>query len=256
MRRGVILLTEGRSGSNWVGSLAGNASLGNSGEWLDSSQLGVSPRKVDFDTFSQAVLAKGSSDGNDFFVKVFPQHLFSLRRFYKQDFIRTCLEREQTQLLILTRRDRLRQAISFSRGLQSQQWTSRREAKAEPEYDFDQICRCYFLIGRSYDFWDSYAAAQDLPVQRFVYEDLVPDPSPFLRAVADAMGKPAPQKAESELKIQRDATTEEWVERFKADMRVRDILDNLTPSRPARRTLSNLTRFLRARQLKPLPYSY
>lgn len=256
MRRGVIVLTEGRSGSNWVGSLARNSGLGNSGEWLDPSQLGVSPRHVDADTYFDAALQKGSSDESDFFVKVFPRHLFSLQRFYDADFIRTSLERHSTKLLLLTRRDRLRQAISFSRGLQSNQWTSKREAKVQPVYDFDQICRCYFLIGRSYDFWESYINVQALPAERFVYEDLIEDSTPFLHAVADAMGKPRPLNAVSDLKIQRDEATEEWVKRFNADVQKSNFLEHITPSRPPRRSPANLMRFLKKKPMKPLPYSY
>lgn len=256
MRRGVIVLTEGRSGSTWLGTLCRSAGLGNSGEWLDKAHLGVSPRRVNFETYYDAIMRKGSSDGHDFYVKIFPRHLFSLKRFYTQDFLQEFLARNKTEIILLSRRDRLLQAISFSRGLQSQQWTSLGQPQRDVVYDFDRICRCYFMIGRSYDFWESWVSMLDLPATRFVYEDLVDDPSPFLNHVADAMGKPHPENAVTDLRIQRDDTTAEWAARFKKDLKERDFLLNLTPSRAPAPNLGNIGRFVARKPMKPLPYSY
>lgn len=254
--RGVILLTEARSGSTWLGSLARNAGMGNSGEWLDENQSGLDPRLLSFDQYLEAVLGLAGSGDVGFFLKIFPAHLFASHKFFPLDFIKACCARHDVKLIILTRRDRLRQAISFSRGLQSKQWVSDAKVMATASYDFDRISRIYFQIGRSYDFWESYVAMNDLPVERFVYEDLVEDPRPFLSAVAQAMGRPTPDVPPSELTIQRDARTEEWAARFRADVAGRDCLDNLTPSRLPARSFSNLVRFLRKKPMKPYPYVY
>lgn len=254
--RGVIVLTEARSGSNWVGSLARNAGLGNSGEWLDPKQSGLDPSKMNFEEYLRGILEIGSRESSGFFVKVFPGHLFATHRYFKKDFIREVCQRHDTKLLILTRRDRLRQAISFTRGLQTRQWTSRSNTQQEPSYDFDRISRLYFQIGRSYDFWESYVEMYGYPADRFVYEDLVKGPSPFIASVAEAMGARTPDVPKSELRVQRDQTTEEWVTHFREELTNRDCLDNLTPSRLPARNFSNLRRFLTKSQMKPYPYHY
>lgn len=228
--------------------------MGNSGEWLDEVLSGVSPTGMDFDAYLEAILKVGSSENGGFFVKIFPRHLFATHRHFKKDFIREVCQRHDTNLLILTRRDRLRQAISYSKGLQSQQWTSKADTKRVASYDFDQISRLYFHIGRSYDFWESYVEMYGYPADRFVYEDLVEDPSPFLASVADAMAAPMPDLPKSELRVQRDQTTEEWMERFKEDLLSRDCLDNLTPSRSPSRSFSNFRRFMDKTHMKPYPY--
>lgn len=254
--RGVILLTEARSGSNWVGSLARNAGLGNSGEWLDPKQSGLDPSQMSFEEYLRGIIEISSSKSSAFFVKIFPGHLFATHRNYKRDFIQEVCKRHDTKLLLLTRRDRLRQAISFTRGLQTQQWTSKSDIQREPSYDFDRISRLYFQIGRSYDFWESYVEMYGYPADRFVYEDLVENPTPFLASVAEAMGAPMPDVPKSELRVQRDQTTEEWLERFREELANRDCLDNLTPARLPARNLSNLRRFLTKSQMKPYPYYY
>ncbi|PPB80719.1 LPS sulfotransferase NodH [Albidovulum inexpectatum] len=149
-RKGVLLLTERRSGSNWLGSLARNAKLGNSEEWLDKRQLGLEPEAVDATTCFETALERSSQGCAGFFVKIFPSHLYEMQDAFGMDFIAWCRERHDVALITLTRNDRLRQAISFSRALQSDQWTARHDAKRKPEYDFHQIARCLFLIGRSY----------------------------------------------------------------------------------------------------------
>lgn len=178
--RGVLVLTEGRSGSNWLGSLTRNAGMGNSGEWLARKQSGIDLSEIEFEDYVQKVLELGSSKNGCFYVKIFPKHLLATYRHFKRDFIREVCQRHDTKILILTRRDRLRQAISLSRGHQTSQWTSKEKSKRDAAYDFDQISRYYFMIGQSYEFWNSYIEVLGYPSERFVYEDLIEIRTRFL----------------------------------------------------------------------------
>jgi len=248
-RRGVIVLSEGRSGTNWLGSLARNAGLGNSSEWLDRPLLGRSPAPDRGREFFEAALDAATA-GAGFYVKIFPRQLVSCINRFGEDFVRYCTAHYPTSLILVERRDRLRQAISFSRGLQSQQWTSRRASQGKAAYNFDQICECYFLIGRSYEFWRGYLALLGFEAMLFIYEDLLDDPTPFVSHVASSMGAEAPAQLESELRVQRDEITEEWLERFRSDLARRDIVLNAGLDRRFRRSPSNLNRFLRGKEMK------
>ncbi|MCW8060089.1 Stf0 family sulfotransferase [Agrobacterium tumefaciens] len=209
-----------------------------------------------FSAFKDRVFKASSDSNGNFFIKIFPRHLFYLKRFYPVDFVRNCLSETRPSIVILERRDRLRQAVSFSRALQTSRWTSEHRAVREARYDFDQIARCYFVIGRSYDFWHSYTLLSGLTVTRLFYEDLLEDISPFARILQSAFDRPCPELTQSELSVQRDNVTEEWIERFSLEAQSSDFLRNATPSRPPQRTARNLFYFLSGRQMKPTPYSF
>lgn len=255
-RRGVLILTEGRSGSNWLGSLTTSAGLGQSGEWLDRARLGRHPSFTDCETYFEAVLDKGTAETSGFCVKIFPRHLHKLQNYYASDFILYCRQKYEVQIIRLTRNDRMLQAISFSRGLQTDQWASPKVVKSEPKYDFEQICRCYFMINRSYDYWKSYIDIIGARSNHFIYEDLVGDPRPYVNFVADAFGEPHPAETTTDLKVQRDDLTEEWLARFREEAKEREFLHCTTPSRLPNRTLRNLKLFAQKKQMKPVPYAY
>lgn len=54
---------------------------------------------------------------------------------------------------------------------------------------------------------------------------------------------------ETDLRLQRDALTEEWVERFQDDARSKDLLAHL-PETVAPRNIDNLARFLFKKQMR------
>jgi LPS sulfotransferase NodH len=255
--KGVLILTEGRSGSNWLGSLAENAGLGHSDEWLDPAISGIDPYKTPRDPHFNHIIEKASAENGCFVVKIFPKHLHRINNAYKTDFVQYVKARHPINFVVLTRRDRLGQAISYARGLQTRKWRSNDKAKGKAFYDFDMICRAYFMIGRSYDFWQSYLDITGEQAKHFVYEDLMDDPSPFLNHMADCLGQARPAALPpTDLKIQRDDTTQHWREQFLEEIKTKPFLDHTTPSRPINRSLSNIIRMLRGRQVKPYPYGF
>lgn len=257
--KGVFILTEGRSGSTWLGSLT-NATgvLGRSGEWLDEHRLpDADAATLSAAEYADRVIARGASENDFFSVKIFPRHLFWFQRRYGVDFIAHAMGLHDVRLMRLTRRDRVRQAISFARAMQSKQWTSRRDTpQAEPVYDFERIARCYFLIRRSYAFWDSYALLRGIEAPEFVYEDMLASPEPYVRAVADHAGLADLPPVETDLKIQRDAVSDAWRARFLEEAATADLVPLAAGSRAKARTVSNLGRFLSGQEMKPYAYSY
>lgn len=223
-RCGVIMLTETRSGSSWLGSLYSLAGMGRLGEWLSPGILGKRMADHDAVEWSEMALDQASANGH-FHLKLFPRHLYMMREQYGVDVLRYCLDRHRTHLVQLRRRDRLRQAISLARGQQSLRWRSDFPARGAESYDYELICRCLFHISRSYAFRDALLEALALDARTFHYEDLLEDQSPYMEHMAALLGAPPPPPRTSGLANQRDARTEEWFERFRADARRQGVLD-------------------------------
>lgn len=168
--RGVIILSEGRSGTNWLGSLANSTGqLGRSSEWIDDKHFDVLGRNVSSKKYIEFIMESASTANGFFAIKMFPRHLFWFQKHFGFDFIKKLEKENDLSFIFVTRNDRIRQAVSFARAVQSNAWTSLGERQRAEEYDFDLLCRCYFGIGRSYDYWKSYIDLHDLPHKHFVY---------------------------------------------------------------------------------------
>jgi len=255
--RGVLILTEGRSGSNWLGSLTNpTGTLGKSSEWVDKSISGINPRKVSCDEFVERILKLASTENGFFSIKLFPRHIHQFQIYYGKDLIKYICDSQEVLLLRLTRLDRLGQAISFCKALQTGEWKATTGRKNTPIYDFNQICRCYFMIGRSYDFWSNYTNITQLKVVNFIYEDLLEDPTAWVDEIANFAGITYSKKIlRPDTQIQRNAQSEVWRDQFLREISSSEFLAQTTPSEFPRRTITNLVRFVFGRQMKPVPYS-
>lgn len=249
--RGVAIFTEGRSGSNWLGSLTNATGLmGRSEEWLDPAYLRFDPRT--YDDLEKAVIKKASTDNGRFAIKLFPRHLTWCKEKFGKDFLFEIRRKHGLEFILLERRDRIQQAISFYRARMSGVWTSRHEGKVKPRavpYSFADISQAYFQIDRSYAFWRSYLQLAGLDCRQFVYEDLQQDPQPYLEAVANYMGVQVPEDtANSKFTIQRDSLTEEWIVRFREDAAAKGAIEGIGEM-AVPRTLDNIARFALKRPL-------
>jgi LPS sulfotransferase NodH len=248
--KGVAILTEARSGSEWLGSLAnGTGILGQSAEWLDTDTLGFKPKS--FDDLLSAVMDRGGTANGRFAVKLFPRHLDWSQAKYGADFLAECFRRHAMGLVLLERRDRLRQAISYCRAKASGRWRSTMDgADMVPQYDFAGICEAYFLIGQSYAFWEAYLRIANLPYEHLFYEDLLDDPRPYVVSVARQLSIETPSgEFKTNLRLQRDTCTEDWAERFQSDVKSMDLLAHL-PKKVAPRNIDNLARFLLKKEMR------
>lgn len=254
-QKGYLMLSEVRSGSNWLGSLARAVdTMGLLEEWLVLDFLESQTRPVDGDRLLELILEKASTSNGRFAIKIFPGQLYKIKIDYGFDFIRACLAEHDTAIFVVKRRDRMRQAVSVARAQATGQWRSTQNKKASPQYDFNMILRAFYYIEQSYRFWDNYLTLLDQPYILMHYEDLLPDPSPFLTEVARHLDVSPPQAPTSELSIQRDNLTEEWVERFRMDIETNDIVLAAGLRSPASRNLSNLCRFFRKEITSPFPF--
>lgn len=255
--KGTLVLTEGRSGSNWLISLTnGTDLLGNGGEWFANWFLRQNGMPRTKEELIARVLAKATTENGYFCIKVFPAHVHFIQIHYGFDLIKYFIDNHDTNLVRLTRADRFRQAISYARGAQTQQWTKNSIARGEARYDYDTICRCYFLLSRSDGYWHAYLGLRQIDATTFVYEELLDNPKGFVDCLSKHCGCELRNIPESKHSIQRDALTEAWLTRFVEDVEQNGIVEQSTASRRPPATISNLIRLIRGKALKPYPYAF
>lgn len=232
--KALVILTEARSGSNWLAAMMNrNSGWGHCDEWLNPAVHKLPRRqRLTAEPLWQHILAKGSSPRTGVFaIKVFTHHLMRFHQAYGFDPLQRLASEREVMLLRLERRDRLAQAVSLEIARQSRAWKSTSGVQAEPVYDFRRILRAYLKIAGSYAFWDSYCSLRPLPQQMFHYEDLLPDPRPWLKACARFTGHAARKTPpETRLAVQRDARNADWTARFRQDLAGADLLAGLYPS--------------------------
>ncbi len=247
--KGAVILTEARSGSGWLGSLTnGTKMLGVSREWFSQSRLFGKTQAANGEELIRMVIEQSSTANGFFCVKIFPAHVHQFSDLYEFDLINYFLRNHDILFIKLTRHDRLRQAISYARALQTNQWNVNKKSKRDPVYSFETICHCYFLIDRSYRYWESYAHLRSLQVVSFEYEALVPSPIPYLDAIAKHADVEYGEIPPSNRSVQRDGMTEEWLERFCRELPEKNIIEYSALNKPHRWTLAN---FMRLARLKP-----
>ena len=258
MAKGVVTLTEGRSGSSWLGKLCTQTGvLGVSSEWVDPRILGLSHKSVSGEEYVDKIVTAGSSENGCFALKLFPRHVHWFHLHFGFDLISSLRENHNVQIVTVERADRVQQAVSFAKAMQSSAWSSNQSESRKPRYDFEQISRCYFLIERSYNFWNSYLTLRNTAYDAFYYEDMLHDPMPFVETVARHAGiMKLPRLHSRTDDIQRNKSSNDWKVRFLADAETTDIIGTSTPSRPAKRSLVNLGRFIRGKQMKPGAFAF
>lgn len=119
--------------------------------------------------------------------------------------------------IYMRRADTLRQAVSWVRAIQTNQWASSHDARAEPVFDRAGIAFYVEAIRKQDAAWERYFTERAIRPHVVTYEALVDAPDDTVREVLEFLGVPGPHPTASgpiELERQADALTEEWVERY------------------------------------------
>ena len=117
----------------------------------------------------------------------------------------------------LSREDRLAQAVSWARALQSGQWTAAEPRRRRPIYSRALIQRCLDAIAAGEAGWEAWLAAHPAPTVRLSYEALAADPRAATGAVLAALGAAGEVSGVGtapELVRQADAESAQWRARF------------------------------------------
>ena len=119
----------------------------------------------------------------------------------------------------ILRRDRVAQAVSWVRALQSGRWVARQRATLPSMYRERQIERLLDEIDRQEAGWDAFFAERSAAPLILWYEDLASDMSATVRAVLAYLGVARAESvavAEPDLKRLADETSARWIERYRA----------------------------------------
>lgn len=117
----------------------------------------------------------------------------------------------------LRRRDRVAQAVSLAKALQTGQFSSRQTRTGEAEYDADLIRSCIESTAQGDAIWEDHFADHDITPIEVWYEDLSADPAHEIRRLLDALGRSDLEVRPPVMERQFDSTNGEWIERFRRE---------------------------------------
>ena len=175
---------------------------------------GRTPLEILDDAFERSEV-----DGNASFKLMWPQ-LAALRARSADRGQREELEAELKRVpwIRLRRRDRVAQAVSWAKAVQSQQWNSRNQAQATSiQYNYVLIWRLLFKARRYEREWDRWFDALQIEPLELVYEDYVQDLPGTVRRIARHLGRDGDlvcRREETNLEVQRNVENRVWKERF------------------------------------------
>jgi trehalose 2-sulfotransferase len=125
----------------------------------------------------------------------------------------------------VTRRDKVRQAVSMWRALQTRSWRLERDpgdhSPAVLQYRYEGINHLVQMLHEEDRAWDEFFAAHGATVHSVAYEDdLEVDRDATVRAVLEFIGVTPPTgwQAVELLKRQADALSDDWVAAYHRDV--------------------------------------
>jgi trehalose 2-sulfotransferase len=131
----------------------------------------------------------------------------------------------------IRRGDRVRQAVSLWRALQTQAWRSDAGcAEARPaEYHFGAISHLSSRIRAEDEAWESWFREEGLAPLELLYEDIAADLPSAVGAVLAHLGADANdgERAFSPMRRQSDELSEQWVERYRRELAERRRADGI-----------------------------
>ena len=215
---GYAICTEPRSGSVYLCRLlASTGVLGNPTEYFNGDTLrgrGFADYPDDPEAQLALIPRLGATPNGVYGLKVFAHH------FDRVMATRWAQRLPSLAFIHLTRLDSLGQAISHVRAIQTQQWVAHRVAIAEPVYDFDAIKERLVGLLLDQNRWRYFFARNGMPVLHLIYEQMITQPRETVEAVGRFLGLADPpliDMSKVEVKIQRDALSDEWRARFIAE---------------------------------------
>lgn len=221
--RSYIIASSERSGSTYLAMMLwATGMLGAPWEYLNyDSEMKfmaqrLQPSSVD-DYFRQVVSLRTSANG-----------VFGLKAHYHHfakvvEHCPSLLDRlPPPRFIVITRSDRLGQAISLARAIQTGAWSSHAVASREPAYDRGLIEKCLVKVKLQADGWTRWLAERAITPLVVDYEDLVSAPRTVLDRVRTFIEPPAHAMQERielpEVRRQGDDTNAEWARRFQEEV--------------------------------------
>lgn len=224
-----FICTTARSGSTLLTQLLTDSGIaGEPGEYfyhrLRRAYLNL--EIGDYDAYLRRVLADKTGSNGVFGVKIMGGDL----RFWLMKLRETAPEQPLSEIVAgyfpnlryiwLTRRNKVRQAVSFYKAIRTWEWRSTdQKSAANLDYNFSYIDLLVQELVMREAVWQEYFTEQGIVPLSLTYEDYVENQEGTLRQVLDYIGIPIPSdlRVQPMLKKQADTLSEEWVERYRAE---------------------------------------
>lgn len=211
-----------RSGSSLLCELLGSTGLaGAPAEFFHPDKMAALQRRWgvnELDDYLRELLARKTSPNGVFGTKA---HRGQYQPLFGESDPRTLLP--ALRVVFITRRDRLRQAVSWVRALQTLKWVTPAGPREErPEvFDHEHITQKLVRIDREEEEWESLFDRHGIEPHRVVYEEFVDAQEQTVRAVLDALDVDAPADLHlppPALDRQADQLSDEWAERYLSEV--------------------------------------
>lgn len=128
------------------------------------------------------------------------------------------------RFIVMQRKDRLGQAISLARAIQTNAWSSFASAAGKPVYDAVLISRCLRKIELQVSGWTRWFADRQVEPLVVDYDELVARPDDVVTAVRDFLGIIEP----SEVPAAPIPMVERQADRISAEWRARYVVEAFT----------------------------
>lgn len=183
--------------------------------------------------FNRRMYEKGTTENGCFGVKIMWENLEDMRRFYisipewSNFNAPEVLENifPNAKYIYISRRDKVRQAVSMVKAIKTGYFTSRQEDEAKEkgeyktakEYDHETVFQQYKRLLKEDELWQNYFKQINVSPYRVIYEEFVDNYEKTIRNVLefiDVEGWNAIEIGEKALRKQADEENEKWAEAF------------------------------------------
>jgi LPS sulfotransferase NodH len=125
---------------------------------------------------------------------------------------------DDLQLVHVTRPDKVAQAVSLWKAVQTQTWRAGRGTPAaEARYAFGGVDHLVHQLERQDAAWRDWLAATGRTAHTVSYDDLAADPPGVIGGVLAAIGLPAADVPAPATERQGDARSQEWADRYRRE---------------------------------------
>lgn len=120
-------------------------------------------------------------------------------------------------LILVAREDKVAQAVSLWRAVQTQSWRGAGDGRDEAVYRFAGIDHLRAQLEAHEAAWRAWLARHELPWHEVRYSELAADPAGVVAGVLDALGLPVTAVGEPPLQRQGDERSEAWARRYREE---------------------------------------
>ncbi|MGO8800688.1 MAG: Stf0 family sulfotransferase [Roseiarcus sp.] len=222
-RKSYIVASSYRSGSTYFCTeLWRTGVLGAPGEYLNiASRNYRMMRRLQATTpedYFTKLLARRTSANGVFGIKAHFHHFEPALKWYPSMLKRL----SPVTFIYIERRDKLAQAISMARAMQTDRWLPRIEKGPSPplKYDPELIAKCLEEVDLQDASWLQWFASNDVTPHHLIYEDLLADPAGAIRSIVELLGAQNDERTEVRVPPadkQGDETNREWKKRFERE---------------------------------------